>query len=139
MAKTGIIGAMEIELAALKKNLASPCEKKSGGLVFTEGTLNGKEVVLVKSGIGKVNAALCAQRLISEFKVSSIINTGIAGAMAQGLKVLDFVVSTDALYHDFDVTGFGYKLTEIPQMDTSDFKADSALIQLAEKTFTSLD
>ena len=139
MAKTGIIGAMEIELTALKKNLASPCEKKSGGLVFTEGLLNGKEVVIVKSGIGKVNAALCAQRLISEFNVSSIINTGIAGAMAQGLKVLDFVVSTDAIYHDVDVTGFGYKLTEIPQMDTSDFKADPALIDLAEKTFASLD
>ena len=139
MNKIGIIGAMEVELASLRKRLASPCEKKSGGLVFTEGTLNGVNVVLVKSGVGKVNAALCAQRLILEFGVSAIINTGIAGAMAHGLKVLDFVVSTDALYHDMDATGFGYKVTQIPQMECSDFDAAPELVELAKKAFDSLD
>ena len=79
------------------------------------------EVVLVKSWIWKVNAALTAQRLISEFNVELIINTWIAWAMQNGLNVLDFVVSKDAMYHDFDATGFGYKVTEIPQMEISCF------------------
>jgi len=79
------------------------------------------EVVLVRSWIWKVNAALTAQRLISEFWVELIINTWIAGAMESGLNVLDFVVSKDAVYHDFDATGFGYKITEIPRMETSCF------------------
>ena len=79
------------------------------------------QVVLVRSWIWKVNAALTAQRLISEFHVEMIINTWIAWAMENGLNVLDFVVSKDAVYHDFDATGFGYKVTEIPQMETSCF------------------
>lgn len=135
MGKTGIIGAMEVELTKLKSELSDVKETVSGGLTFVEGVLNSRQVVLVRSGIGKVNAALCAQRLIKEFNVSSIINTGIAGAMAPGLGVLDVVVSTDALYHDFDVTGFGYKLTEIPQMKCSDFIADKTLIEAAKAAF----
>nr|MCR5288656.1 5'-methylthioadenosine/adenosylhomocysteine nucleosidase [Treponema sp.] len=99
------------------------------------GTLNGTDVVVVRSGIGKVNAALCAQRLVMEFGVTHIVNTGIAGAMADGLGVLDFVISTDALYHDMDTTGFGYKPTEIPQMEVSDFKADEAMLAAAESAF----
>ena len=79
------------------------------------------EVVLVRSWIWKVNAALTAQRLISEFNVELIINTWIAGAMQNGLDVLDFVVSKDALYHDFDATWFGYPITEIPRMEISCF------------------
>jgi len=77
------------------------------------------EVALVKSWIWKVDAALMTQRLISEFHVELIINTWIEWAMQNGLDVLDFAVSNDALYHDFDATGFGYKITEIPQMEVS--------------------
>ncbi len=139
MKTIGIIGAMEIELKSLKSKLSDSTEKKIGTLIFTQGTLNGVKVVLVKSGVGKVNAALCTQRLILDFGVSAIINTGIAGAMAHGLKVLDFVVSTDALYHDMDATGFGYKITQIPQMDCSDFIADEKLISAAKAAFDSLD
>lgn len=136
--KIGIIGAMDVEVKTLKSLLENPAEKKVMGLTFVEGLLEGKEVVIVQSGIGKVNAALCTQILIWEFKVSRVINTGIAGAMAQGLKVLDFVVSTDCLYHDMDASGFGYKKTQIPQMECSDFLADSLLVKTAEEAFSLL-
>ena len=93
------------------------------------------EVVLVRSWIWKVNAALTAQRLISEFWVELIINTWIAGAMESGLNVLDFVVSKDAVYHDFDVTGFGYKITEIPRMETSCFPWNTERNEKIKKCF----
>lgn len=93
------------------------------------------QVVLVKSWIWKVNAALTAQRLISEFNVELIINTWIAWAMQNGLDVLDFVVSKDAIYHDFDATGFGYKVTEIPQMEISCFPWNSERNEKVIKCF----
>ncbi|MBQ3687530.1 MAG: 5'-methylthioadenosine/adenosylhomocysteine nucleosidase [Treponema sp.] len=136
--KIGIIGAMEVEVQALRALLAGTREHAAGGLTFTEGQLDGVQVVIVRSGVGKVNAALCAQRLILQFGVTHIINTGIAGALASGLKVLDFVASTDALYHDMNAVGFGYRMTEIPQMDCSDFPADTAMLEAAEKAFASL-
>jgi len=138
MSRIGIIGAMEVEVALLQARMENRRQITKAGLDFYTGTLNGTEVVVVRSGIGKVNAALCAQRLIMEFGVTHMINTGIAGATGKGLKVLDFVVSTDALYHDMDVTGFGYKLTEIPQMKVSDFPADKRLVELAVAAFKSL-
>lgn len=134
--KVGIIGAMSVELELLKSKLGeNPAVTKAGGMTFTEGKINGISVVLVQSGIGKVNAALCAQRLILKFGCTHIINTGIAGAMASGLKVLDFVASTDAVYHDMDATGFGYKKTEIPQMKCSDFPADGKMLEAARSAF----
>ncbi|WP_288605058.1 5'-methylthioadenosine/adenosylhomocysteine nucleosidase [uncultured Treponema sp.] len=134
--KVGIIGAMSVELELLKSKLEeNPAVTKAGGMIFTEGKINGIYVVLVQSGVGKVNAALCAQRLILKFGCTHIINTGIAGAMASGLKVLDFVASTDAVYHDMDATGFGYKKTEIPQMKCSDFPADGKMLEAARSAF----
>lgn len=137
--KIGIIGAMDVEVKTLKGLLSNPKETSAGGLAFVEGLLDGVSVVIVQSGIGKVNAALCAQRLALQFGVSHIINTGIAGAAGKGLKVLDFVVSTDALYHDFDVRGFGYDICVIPQMECSDFIADEKMIQAAETAFNELE
>ena len=137
--KVGIIGAMSVELELLKSKLEeNPAVTKAGGMTFTEGKINGISVVLVQSGVGKVNAALCAQRLILKFGCTHIINTGIAGAMASGLKVLDFVASTDAVYHDMDATGFGYKKTEIPQMKCSDFPADGKMLEAARSAFKEL-
>ena len=141
MKRIGIIGAMEIEVSLLKDMMTAPgCKSeisvtKAGGLEYFEGFINGVQIVVVKSGVGKVNAALCAQFLILHFGVTHIINTGIAGAMAHGLGVLDFVVSTDAVYHDMDVTGFGYKPTQIPQMKVSCFAADTKMIQTVQKCF----
>lgn len=140
--KIGIIGAMEVEVSYLK-NLMSENGKQTkvyeiGGLSYFEGELEGKQVVVVKSGVGKVNAALCAQTLIYKFSVTNIINTGIAGAMASGLGVLDFVVSSDAVYHDMDATGFGYKPTEIPQMKNSCFIADKKMVKAVLDVFNKI-
>lgn len=137
--KIGIIGAMSVEIEQLKAEMQDKKEEIQGGLTFFLGKLNGIDVVVVQSGVGKVNAALCAQRLIIQFGVSHIINTGIAGAMASGLGVLDFVVSTEALYHDMDATGFGYKITEIPQMDVSVFPADKDMVKAAQDSFNSME
>lgn len=139
MKKVGIIGAMETEVDYLKKLAGKNGAVKSteaGSLTFVEGCINGVDVVIVKSGVGKVNAALCAQRLILQFGATHVINTGIAGAMAKGLGVLDFVVSTDAVYHDMDATQWGYAATVIPQMQVSAFPADFSMIQAAQAAFS---
>ncbi len=136
--KIGIIGAMDIEVKMLKSLLQEPKITEAGGITFAEGILNGTSVVIAQSGVGKVNAALCAQRMIIEFKATHIINTGIAGAAAHGLKVQDIVLSTDAVYHDMNAVEFGYKVTEIPGMKCSAFPADQNMIEAAEKAFKTL-
>lgn len=141
MKKIGIIGAMKVETDYLKDLMSKSQEKvisaREGGLIFESGKINGVETVLVQSGVGKVNAALCAQTLITKFNCSHIINTGIAGALGAGLGVMDFVVSTDAVYHDMDATGFGYAAGQIPQMDVFSFEADRAMIDAVKSAFAS--
>ncbi|MCQ2228158.1 MAG: 5'-methylthioadenosine/adenosylhomocysteine nucleosidase [Bacteroidales bacterium] len=143
--KVGIIGAMDVEVELLN-SIMKPAEgcgaiktTNAGSCTFTEGSIDGIPVVVVQSGIGKVNAALCAQRLIMQFGVTHVINSGIAGAIAHGLRVQDVVVSTSALYHDMDVVAFGHKICEIPEMDCSDFPADEAMVKAAQKAFASLE
>lgn len=138
MKKIGIIGAMETEISLLRdemKKNGDVLQTEAGSLVFYEGTIGSVKVVLVKSGIGKVNAGLCAQRLILQFGVEAVINTGIAGAMGGGLCIFDMVASSDAVYHDVDAVAFGYKPTEIPQMKCSAFPADKDLIESAKEAF----
>ena len=77
----GIIGAMEEEVAELKKDMQIEETTEQAGMVFCKGTLGGKDVVIVRSGIGKVNAGICAQILVNKFDVDTLINTGIAGSL----------------------------------------------------------
>lgn len=133
--KAGIIGAMQVEVDTLTASMQSAKVSRIGGIAFHEGVLCGCDAVVAKSGVGKVNAALCAHTMALNFGVTHIINTGIAGAMAAGLDVADFVVSTDAMYYDMDAHGFGYNAGVIPQMEESDFQADKALIDAVEKAF----
>lgn len=138
MKKIGIIGAMDAEIAALRnimKENGSLKQIAAGKCTFNEGVISGMPVVVVKSGVGKVNAALCAQRLILQFGADAVINTGIAGAVGGNLRIFDMAVSTDAVYHDMNATEFGYKPTEIPQMETSAFPADERLVKAAEAAF----
>ena len=86
----GIIGAMDSEVEALFSHMSAKEKINLNNLTFYKGKLYNKDVVIVKCGIGKVNAALCTQLLILNFKVSKIINTGIAGAVGEGLKIYDF-------------------------------------------------
>ena len=134
----GIIGAMQSEVETLFDQMTSKEKKEINNLVFYKGKLFNKDVVVVKCGIGKVNAALCTQLLILNFNVSKIINTGIAGATGEGLKIYDFVVSTEAIYHDFDVQFFGYKPGQVPGMPET-FIADKNLVNKAIAAFNNTD
>lgn len=134
----GIIGAMETEVSSLCQKLESKKVEEFSGLSFYSGKLGNTDVVVVKSGVGKVNAALCAQLLAVKFNVSKVINTGIAGATGKGLGVFDFVVSTKAVYHDFDVRIFGYKRGQVPGMEMY-FEADKELSEKAVKVFNSTE
>lgn len=122
----GIIGAMECEVELLKNQLTDVTKETYIGQDFYLGKLYSTDVVIVKCGIGKVNAALCTQYLILHFNVSKIINTGIAGACGKDLKIFDFVVSQKVVYHDFDVTFFGYKKGQVPNLPLF-FQADDNL------------
>lgn len=127
----GIIGAMEEEVSKIKSLMLISQQITKAGMNFTKGKLEKKDVVVVRSGIGKVNAGICTQILIDLFNVDLVINTGIAGAIDNMLDIGDIVVSTDALQTDMDASGFGYEIGQIPRMDTKAFKADEYLVNLA--------
>lgn len=129
----GIIGAMEIEVNRIKEQMEDVSVTDKAGMSFFEGKWNGNDVVVVRSGIGKVNAAVCAQILVDTFHADAIINTGIAGSLKNEINIGDIVLSTDAIQHDMDAQGFGYAPGVIPQMEVSDFQADEKLIEFAKK------
>lgn len=133
MRKTGIIGAMDIEVARLKNDMQIQRQVRRAGMDFCEGILKGQQAVVVRSGIGKVNAAVCTQILADDFGVNTVINTGIAGSLNRQINIGDIVLSTDVLHHDMDAVNFGYEPGQIPQMDVFSFEADRELIDLAEK------
>lgn len=133
MVKVGIIGAMELEVKELKEAMSVSEIINKANMEFYEGTLNNVPVVIVQSGIGKVNAALCTQILADLFQVTHIINTGVAGSLNATLDIGDILISRDALHHDMDVTIFGYQLGEVPQMGRREFPADERLAQLAKE------
>lgn len=131
MKTIGIIGAMEVEVAILKEKMEDVRIIKKASMDFYEGILAGKMVVVVRSGIGKVNAGICAQILADVFSVDAIINTGIAGSLNKNINIGDIVLSTDVVQHDMDATGFGYRKGQIPQMPVFFFNADDNLRRLA--------
>lgn len=131
MKTIGIIGAMEVEVAILKEKMEDVRIIKKASMDFYEGILAGKKVVVVRSGIGKVNAGICAQILADVFSVDAIINTGIAGSLNKNINIGDIVLSTDVVQHDMDATGFGYRKGQIPQMPVFFFNADDNLCRLA--------
>ncbi len=131
MNKIGIIGAMDLEVDALKAKLDTKKETIKAGMTFLEGTLNGVNVVIVKCGIGKVNAGMCVQILADLFGVTHIINTGVAGSLNADLDIGDILISTDAIYHDMDVTIFGYAKGQVPGTATPSFLANERMVALA--------
>jgi len=112
--RAGIIGAMEPEVAILKSKLIDCKTTEIGGFTFYQGQLNGSDVVLVQSGIGKVPAALATAFLIDKFQPDYVVNTGSAGGFEKSLKVGDIVISSEVRYHDVDLTVFGYEIGQLP-------------------------
>lgn len=131
MKKIGIIGAMDLEVDALKEKLTDVRVTTKAKMDFYEGTLNGAPVVVVRCGIGKVNASLCVQILADLFAVTHVINTGVAGSLNAELDIGDILISKDAVHHDVDVRVFGYALGEVPQMGVREFPADAQMAQKA--------
>ena len=126
MTKLGIIGAMACEVEALKGKMENVTVGNHAGSEYFEGTLVGQPAVVVQCGVGKVNAAMCTQILCSVYGVTHLVNTGIAGSLRAELDIADMVVSTDAMYHDMDVTVFGYAAGQVPGMPLS-YAADETL------------
>ena len=131
MTKLGIIGAMAIEIETLKETMQDMTLSCHTGMEFCEGKLEGLDVVIVQCGVGKVNAAMCAQILCSCYGVTHLVNTGIAGSLSASLDIGDLVVSRDAMYHDFDCVHFGYEMGKVPGMDVVSFPADETLVGYA--------
>lgn len=131
MTRIGIIGAMDEEIQHILDAMKDYQERKKAGITFYIGSFNAYDIVLCKSGVGKVNASVCTQVLIDEFAATNIIFTGVAGAVNPELKIGDIVVSTDCVQHDMDVRALGFNLGEIPYSEVSVFKADEKLVNLA--------
>ena len=129
----GIIGAMDEEVAKIKEEMTDVTVTTVAGMDFYEGKLGKRDAVVVRSGIGKVNAGMCTQILADRFRISAVINTGIAGSLRNEINIGDIVLSTDTVQHDMDASGFGYKKGQIPRVDTFSFPADQALLELAEE------
>jgi adenosylhomocysteine nucleosidase len=136
--KLGLIGAMNEEIELLLKHMEQVTETTKAGIRYAEGRFFGKQAVVCRSGVGKVNAAVCTQILIDRFGVEAVIFTGVAGALDPGLNIGDIVVSTECVQHDMDVTALGFPRGVIPYEQTSVFKADSELLRRAYESSTRL-
>ena len=123
----GIIGAMDAEVDSLKSAAGANSTTTIAGMEFFEGDLGGKRVFIVKCGMGKVNAGICAHTLIVRFGCTKVINTGVAGSLDDRIDIGDIVVSTDAVQHDFDVEAIGFAKGEIPYTGLYAFPADDEL------------
>ena len=132
----GIIGAMEEEVAVLKESMDIEKVVEYASMQFYKGVICGKKVVVVRSGIGKVNAAVCTQILADKFNVDILINTGIAGSLDAAIDIGDMVISTDLVEHDMDASIFGDPVGQIPRMDTFSFPADPELVKKAVRANT---
>ncbi len=130
--KIGIIGAMEVEVTSLIDKLENKISKEIGMTTYYSGTLNNKDVVICKCGIGKVSAAVATQIMISTFNVDSVINTGVAGALSSDLDICDLVISKDLCQHDFDTCFVGDKKGVVCGFDVETFPADSKMIEALE-------
>ena len=128
--KIAVIGAMEEEVELLRKEISSARTTVIANCEYIEGIIGNHEVVLVKSGIGKVNAAMATTLLLDKFKPDVVLNTGSAGGFQQSLEVGAVVISNEVRHHDVDVTVFGYEYGQVPQHPAA-YLADEKLINLA--------
>lgn len=130
--RIGVIGAMEEEVELLRNQLANTSVREIANSEFTTGTYKGQELILLKSGIGKVNAAMTTTILMQEFKPDLVLNIGSAGGFDEELEVGAVVISDEVRHHDVDATVFGYELGQVPQMPAA-YTANKELIELAVK------
>lgn len=130
--KIAVIGAMEEEVELLRATLENATSETIANSEYTQGTYKGKDVVLLKSGIGKVNAAMSTTILLEKYQPDVVINTGSAGGYDEALDVGAIVISDEVRHHDVDATIFGYEIGQVPQMPAG-FKADEHLMNIAQE------
>lgn len=130
--KIAIIGAMEEEVALLRSNISDAQSVTVANSEFTSGTMHGADVVLVKSGIGKVNAAMTTSIVMEKFQPDVLLNTGSAGGFDPELTVGDVIISSEVRHHDVDVTAFGYEYGQVPNMPAA-YIADENVKNVAIK------
>lgn len=135
----GVIGAMATEVALLREALCGGESVRIADMDFTAGELAGRRVVVAQSGMGKVNAGICAQILISRFGAGQIINTGAGGSLDAAVRIGDHVIATEAVQHDFDVSPIGYRPAEIPYTGLVAFPSDEGLREAARKAARACD
>lgn len=134
----GIIGAMDEEVALLLESMTEREERTVANCLFVSGKLADKQVVLLKSGIGKVNAAMATTIMHEQFSPTHVINTGSAGGFSNNLEVGDIVISTQVVHHDVDVTAFDYAYGQVPGLPAM-YAADTELITTAIKAIKGLE
>ncbi len=127
----GIIGAMEVEVELLIRDIKEVEEIKYSGITFYKGYIEDKKVIVSQCGIGKVNSAMCTQIMITKFLVDKIINTGVAGAIENSLNIYDVVIGKTMIQYDFDLTIFGRKLGHIPNMESEKIEGTKVLVEKA--------
>ena len=137
MDRIGIIAAMQVEMDEILNSMDDVNVTRYMGIDFNEGNINGLDIVLVNSGVGKVNMAMAATLLISEFSCDLIINTGIAGGL-KGVKTKDVVLATGLMWYDFDIRIFGYEYGQVPQMPKI-FGVNPECITLVKSTFNKMN
>lgn len=131
--KIGIIGAMEVEVAELIDSMENIKQEAISGINYFEGTLQGKNVVVAKCGVGKVHAAVCTQTMILKYKPDAIINTGVAGSLNSDLDIADLVISDNVVQHDFDTSAFGDPLGLISGLNLVNIPCNKELVQKIKK------
>jgi len=133
MIKLGVIGAMSVEVETLKSQMEELTVTKKADMTFFEGLLESLPAVVVECGVGKVNAALCVQILCDCYDVTHVVNTGVAGSLCAELDIGDFVISRDAMYHDFDCHAINpnYPVGQVPGLAVRAFPADEKLMNYA--------
>ncbi|TVQ71637.1 MAG: 5'-methylthioadenosine/S-adenosylhomocysteine nucleosidase [Oceanospirillales bacterium] len=136
--RVALIGAMDQEIELIKSAMNDVQLFNQAGYEFFQGQLQGADVVLLKSGIGKVNAAIGTTILLHEFTPDCVINTGSAGGFDPSLSVGDVVISDRVLHHDADLTIFGYQPGQLPGMPPA-FIPDADLSTIAEKCISQFD
>lgn len=127
----GIIGAMDEEIELIKHQIKGLTEEQYLGYTFYNGVYDQHTVTLVKSGIGKVNAAIVTTLLLSHYPIDFVVNTGTAGAISGDLEIGDVVIGSEVTFHDVDVTAFGYEQGQMAGMPIL-YRSQDELINLAE-------
>lgn len=136
--RIGIIGAMEPEIALLLEQMTHQEEYKHGSFAYYSGTLSGADIVLVRSGVGKVAAAVATTTLINHFSPDFVVNTGSAGGFDSELNIGDIVIAENVIHHDVDVTHFGFAPGQVFDMPET-YQCELKLIEAAEQAANALE